>query len=1067
MEIKLLDFWQRNRPELDNVLEAGEFTANTTAAGLGLAIALGVVGTTALPVAGVAAAGLGFAGSTRKVIEFVAKRWNKKLTLEEVASLVTPVAYLDSFNYWLGKNQVLAAKIKPEQSQEIQIDSKIENLTLDHQLAINALSNFPASELAQTFNQILSSRLISQGLDEMEAHIIVSWVAWKTIDFFDSTLAEFRDSDNLKIINIYRNTVPNEDSRQYTSIEIYLAKQIATKPRETVFNEEFSFEDIYVPLKAAPVDTNGKVEQDARTFVVEEWATETLLDPNKAKQVMFIQAGPGRGKSVFCRMFADLVRQKIHPLWIPVVIRLRDIESFEQSFAKTLQGAVKADFAQDEGWLTDSKLRFLFLLDGFDELRMEGRAKGGVERFITQVGSYQKLCDTSEMGHRFIVTGRQLALQGISYLPENLERVELLSMDDDLQGKWFDKWQQVVDQDQVTANRKVELLKGFLQSRNLPDEVKQELAREPLLLYLLAAMHRDGKISVADLSGTSGIQTKITIYEQALNWVLTEQRKPIQQEIVRLDKEELSQVLIEAGLCVVQSGGECARVKMIAERLQKSEPEIVEKIDQIQNQDQDEVLKNALAAFYLKPAAGDEGGSVEFFHKSFGEFLCAKRMQQALEDWIVPGRRGRGFNLNDEQLAEEIYDLWGYGGLTKEIMEYLWGLLTANKQFSFEKLFHRLEDFYERWCDGEFIDADGTTFPQAKMRRLKERKPEFDQEKDSLGQRQVDVYTGLNVMILLFELHRYGQQQEELKEVINFHPCGKRNQGGQLENEARLFNIMGYSCCLSKNAFLDIVGRLIRNADLSGADLRDANLRDADLSDANLRDANLRDADLRDADLSDANLISANLISANLISADLSGADLRDANLRDANLISADLSGADLSGADLRDANLSGANLISADLISANLISANLSGADLRDANLISADLISADLRDANLSHANLSHANLDGAYLSGANLGGANLISADLSDAYLISANLISADLSGANLSGANLSGADLSGANLSGADLSGAYLSHANLSHANLEGLIWNENTNWSNVQGLDSAINIPAALKDHISG
>ncbi|MEO0834668.1 MAG: hypothetical protein AAFY16_01505 [Cyanobacteria bacterium J06642_3] len=462
MEIKLLDFWQRNRPELDNVLEAGEFTANTTAAGLGLAIALGVVGTTALPVAGVAAAGLGFAGSIRKVIEFAAKRENKRLDIEQIVALAAPLAYVQSFNSWIERNSILAEKINHTQNQELQVDSKLENLTLDRQLAVNALRNFHSSELAHTFNQILSAQLIEQKLSQTETKIIVAWVAWKTGLYLKEAVAEYSNSQELAIIGIYKNASQSEDLSPYKSIETYLAEQITTKPQETVFNEKFSFQDIYVPLKATSVDANGKVRQDAGTFVVEEWAEKTLLNPNKAKQVMFIQAGPGRGKSVFCRMFADLVRKKIHSLWIPVIIRLRDIESFEQSFAKTLQGAVKADFAQDEGWLTDSKLRFLFLLDGFDELRMEGRAKGGVERFITQVGSYQKLCDTSEMGHRFIVTGRQLALQGISYLPENLERVELLSMDDDLQGQWFDKWQQVVDQDQVTANRKVELLKGFL-----------------------------------------------------------------------------------------------------------------------------------------------------------------------------------------------------------------------------------------------------------------------------------------------------------------------------------------------------------------------------------------------------------------------------------------------------------------------------------------------------------------------------------------------------------------------------------------------------------------------------
>ena len=62
MTLNICKFWQQNRSELDNVLEAGEFTANTTAAGLELAIALGV----ANPVVSVTAAGLAFAGSARK-----------------------------------------------------------------------------------------------------------------------------------------------------------------------------------------------------------------------------------------------------------------------------------------------------------------------------------------------------------------------------------------------------------------------------------------------------------------------------------------------------------------------------------------------------------------------------------------------------------------------------------------------------------------------------------------------------------------------------------------------------------------------------------------------------------------------------------------------------------------------------------------------------------------------------------------------------------------------------------------------------------------------------------------
>jgi hypothetical protein len=78
-------------------------------------------------------------------------------------------------------------------------------------------------------------------------------------------------------------------------------------------------------------------------------------------QVLFIQAGPWQGKSVFCRMFANAVREHLFPVWIPILIRLRDIAKLQTNFAETLRDGVNADFAKtDSGWLTDKNTRFLF-----------------------------------------------------------------------------------------------------------------------------------------------------------------------------------------------------------------------------------------------------------------------------------------------------------------------------------------------------------------------------------------------------------------------------------------------------------------------------------------------------------------------------------------------------------------------------------------------------------------------------------------------------------------------------------------------------------------------------------
>jgi uncharacterized protein YjbI with pentapeptide repeats len=292
-------------------------------------------------------------------------------------------------------------------------------------------------------------------------------------------------------------------------------------------------------------------------------------------------------------------------------------------------------------------------------------------------------------------------------------------------------------------------------------------------------------------------------------------------------------------------------------------------------------------------------------------------------------------------------------------VEYLIGLLKKAEP-DWEELFKRFERFYLEWCDGKFIDDAADTLPQRKARQLQ-------QYQVDVGQRQVDIFTGLNVLILLQETHRYAQSVEALKTAIHFYPCGQPDSGGH--DDQRLLRMIQYSDCLQLRTFNKCVGKF-----LSGASLGGASLSSADLSGANLRGANL----------SEAYLFSANLFAT----------DLRHA----------DLSRADLSSAVLSVTKLSCANLSEAKLLSANIRYANLNGANLRSALLSRADLTNARLRSSNLSRTNLSRAFLMNADLSGANLSRANLRSADLIWAKVRGALIRSADLSGANLSSANL---------------------------------------------------------------
>ena len=57
------------------------------------------------------------------------------------------------------RNSILAEKFNQEKNRKQQVDERIEQLTLNAELATNVLRNFPESELVQTYNEILISLL--------------------------------------------------------------------------------------------------------------------------------------------------------------------------------------------------------------------------------------------------------------------------------------------------------------------------------------------------------------------------------------------------------------------------------------------------------------------------------------------------------------------------------------------------------------------------------------------------------------------------------------------------------------------------------------------------------------------------------------------------------------------------------------------------------------------------------------------------------------------------------------------------------------------------------------------
>jgi len=488
-----------------------------------------------------------------------------------------------------------------------------------------------------------------------------------------------------------------------------------------------------------------------------------------------------------------------------------------------------------------------------------------------------------------------------------------------------------------------------------------------LLLYLLGRLHREKQLNAQMFADAKGMQAKVRVYDEAVKWVLERQREDLNDQISGLETEDLRQVLREAALCVMQSGNETAQLAMLKGRFTDSANPVAELLKQAQKETEkteDKALNNLLAAFYLKPGDGDRTGSVEFAHKSFGEFLFAERLRYAFDGWVEVDKRER-FRMKDREIAKQIYDLLGFGALTSEIFEYLKELLFDGVELDkIVRLFQRLHIFYENWSEGVYIDqGPGENLPQNKMKQL-------EAEELETGLRQVDKYAGLNVMILLFELHRYGQQSKSEQNCsrIHFHPCG--NIDAEAADNRKLLRIISYSQIISMTEFVKTVGCHLHDTDLIGVDL--------------------------------------------------SGVDLSGANFRRAELFESNFSNAKLVTSDFSEARISWSNLSNADFCGANLERTCLQRSSLSRASFVRANLSRASLESADLSESNLSHANLTEANLSGDT---GNFFPRQSTD------------------------------------------LSRVRLSNTNLSDIQFNEEMEWRDVTGLDTAKNVPDALKQQL--
>ena len=671
-----------------------------------------------------------------------------------------------------------------------------------------------------------------------------------------------------------------------------------------VFGDNYGLNQLYVPLNASyykqTKDRNESLfgalnntskpnldEKNEKPLVIElmDHLTAWLdkMDPNDA--VRIISGGPGSGKSSFAKILAaESAATGIRKvLFIP----LHEID-IENDIIMSIGKYLRHDFHENP---LDNEDRLLIIFDGLDELTEVGRKySDAAQDFINRV---DKQIISQNRGGRCIqvlYTGRVVVTQSVQSL---FKREQVLTLIPYYTNK--DKRNLYIDDNKILEIDKRNIWwqqYGRLTGHNyesIPEIYKKdrliEITAQPLINYLIALSYKAGN--------TEGIQIENlnTVYNLLINsmykrdWEKTGQFRFIRD----MSEDDYLLVLETIAIAAWHGSGRTATVDEITTHCKNSEFPIQWETFK---SSAEQGAANLLTTFYFKQVEPRLDGlkPFEFTHKSFREYLTARRMVRLLEymNYLFELQKHKRYSTYPEKSAlESWHKLCAPTAMDNVLYRFLKdeiALQTPEVAEKWQTMLCRLI---------EYVTTEG--MPPTEPR------PKFLEE-DRLNR---------NAETALLAAHSACAWKTDKTLPINW---GEATSAGawltRLRGQRTGLYILLYKC-LNHMYF--------RSCYLLSNDFNYASLIKADLSYSILHSASLKNTFIFNVNLSHAFLYGADLSGAGLHGADLHGANLAHANLTYANLSGADLHGARLTYANLSGANLSGANLSRADLSGTNL----------------------------------------------------------------------------------------------------------------------------------------------------
>jgi len=662
------------------------------------------------------------------------------------------------------------------------------------------------------------------------------------------------------------------EENDWDRYKAYLEKQT----QECVFGEAFGLSDIFVPLCAyyetirSRVNSYEQIGHGALTNVRRRETEKNVVELNanigqwidakdKEDAIRIISGGPGSGKSSFAKIFAHKASSTHDVLLLPL---------YKLDLGRDVKEAV-GEFLVSNKFFGKNPIgireRLLIIFDGLDEIMLQGRASlEAANNFIDQV---QKLLNNHNNTHlqiRVIITGRELPVQEVEknfrkdgqilhILPYFIRGYNPKAgvycdpkylIGDDKRDIWWKRYGELIGKDY----------------NGLPKDLKykslDEITSQPLLNYLLALSYDRKEIEFSEKTNLN------EIYEDLVNKVYEREYQSRHRTVESLDRRDFQRILEEIAASAWQGAGRTASLKDIEERCRKSNLEHI--LNEFQNKAKEGVT-NLLTAFYFRDASiPGSDRSFEFTHKSFGEYLAARKIISHLKKTKIAMERYKedqtGWTY--EAALTEWMNLCSITPIDEYIFKFLKDEVTRHN-------IAEVSGWQEMLCELiSFMLKNGMPFEKTGLSFINMMKRSRNSE--------------VSLLVALSACSCYTDNISKIKWPD--------------ETSAGQWFLRLFINDINLNIFLR---DRLHHLDFSGNLFRVINFYAADLSRSNLKDCNLFYANLRHACLYNTCLEGANLHGAILEKTDLRFAVLRGARLGGSCLRFANLSCADLRGAKL------------------------------------------------------------------------------------------------------------------------------------------------------------------------